>query len=64
MKKVLIELILILIIIIVGIVITTKFNLVNDTLNRIIVVSFLVLFTRYFISFILRQFDKTQKKSS
>lgn len=64
MKRILIELLLILIVIMIGVAIVAKFDVVDNVFNRIIVISILVLYTRYFISFVLRKLGKEQKKTS
>ena len=64
MKRILIELLLILIVIMIGVAIVAKFDVVDNVFNRIIVISILVLYTRYLISFVLRKLGKEQKKTS
>ncbi len=64
MKRILIELLLILIVIMIGVAIVAKFDVVDNVFNRIIVISILVLYTHYFISFVLRKLGKEQKKTS
>lgn len=48
----------------IGVAIVAKFDVVDNVFNRIIVISILVLYTRYFISFVLRKLGKEQKKTS